>query len=91
MAVAKNEEEEIVICGEVIEILAVSGEHPHLKWLVKLKIEKVNSGHFEGKIFSFAIHSPTKAGIAVGGRYVLHLSHIEGGRYLVKNVEKLPL
>ena len=82
-----NEGEEIVLSGTVIDIQPAKGRHPHQKWLVTLQVDSVVAGSFTSKTFSFSIHSPTKSGIAVGGRYTIYLMRNQAGEYLLKNIE----
>ena len=41
-------------------------------WVVATRIDRVVSGDFAGKEFSFAIHSPAASGLEVGQQIQLH-------------------
>jgi hypothetical protein len=79
--------EEVVLRGTITEIRPARGSHPHQKWLAILAVDSVVAEHFSGQTFAFRIHSPTKSGIAVGGRYVIHATRTQTGEYVVRSIE----
>ena len=79
--------EEVVLRGTVTELRPSRGPHPHLKWLAVLAVDSIMAGQFSGPTFPFHIHSPTKSGIAEGGRYVVHLTRTPAGEYLLGRIE----
>lgn len=78
---------EVVLRGTVTELRPSRGPHPHLKWLAALAVESVAAGRFSDPAFLFRIHSPTKSGITVGGRYVVHATRTPDGDYLLGRIE----
>lgn len=66
-------EAETIVCGEVVAIEPARTAHPHLRWVVTLRVDAVKAGSFDAKELSFAIHSPTKSNVSVSGKYVVHL------------------
>jgi hypothetical protein len=81
--------EKIVLRGTVIEVRPQRGPHPHQRWVAVLEIDRVVAGRFSDRTFAFRIHSPTKSGIAVGGRYELHVARSASGEYAVDRIERL--
>jgi hypothetical protein len=67
-SVVENEGE-VTFLGTVTSVDIGNLHHPHLRWVVNLKIDKVVSGPSPGEGFWFAIHSPTLDGVKVGQRY----------------------
>jgi hypothetical protein len=78
---------DVVLRGTVGEIRPAQGRHPHLKWMVTLQVESVVAGNFTGATLSFGIHSPVKAGIAVGGRLEVHAARSQAGEYVLKSIK----
>lgn len=87
MTERETEGEEVVLRGTVTELRPSRGPHPHLKWLATLAVDSVAAGSFSEPTFPFRIHSPTKSGIAEGGKYVLHLTLTPAGEYLLGRIE----
>jgi hypothetical protein len=79
--------EVVVLRGTITELRPSRGPHPHLKWLATLSVDSVVAGSFSEPTFPFHIHSPTRSGIAEGGRYVLHLTRTPAGEYLLGRIE----
>lgn len=40
----------------------------YLDWVVRMRVEDVLSGRFDGDAFSFRVHSPARSGLRVGER-----------------------
>jgi hypothetical protein len=87
MGESHDEGTDVVLRGTVIETRPVQGRDPHQKWLVTLQVDSVVAGCFSGHTLSFSIHSPTKSGIAVGGRYEIHATRPQTGEYLLKSIK----
>jgi len=60
---------EVTFLGTVTSVDVGNLNHPYLRWVVTLKIDKVVSGPSPGEGFWFAIHSPSQEGVKVGQRY----------------------
>lgn len=67
--------------GTVIELRPKHDGHPHLKWLVTIKVDSVLKGRFDEQTFSFSIHSPTKSNIVIGSRCMIHVARTQTGEY----------
>lgn len=87
MAEGGAEGEEVVLRGAITELRPARGPHPHQKWLATLAVDSVVAGSFAEPTFPFRIHSPTKSGIAAGGRYVVHTTRTPAGDYLLGRIE----
>lgn len=61
--------EETTFVGTVTSVDIGKTQHPHLKWVVTLAVDWVDSGPSPGESFWFAIHSPSQEGVKVGQRY----------------------
>ena len=59
-------------------------------WVVLTTVEKIESGSFPSKTFSFRVHSPARSGLAVGRRYHFHALRTDHG-YAVKEFEMVTL
>jgi hypothetical protein len=73
----------------MIESIAPTGSGRSRLWQVTLRVERVLAGRFEGEVFSFAVHSPAKSGLAVGQRRIVRATPVEGG-YAVDALQWLP-
>src|SRR5262245_59600304 len=60
---------DLTFLGTVTRIEIADTGDPRKEWVVTTKVDKVLSGSFTGSQFSFAIHSPSKSGLAVGKQY----------------------
>ena len=69
--------------GTVTSVDPNNTDHPFLKWVVTLSIDKVDSGPSPGKSFWFAIHSPSQEGVKVGQRYRMMVRKNGGGYELI--------
>lgn len=81
-----NESEEIMLGGTIIAINPAQGLHPHQKWMVTLRVDSILAGCYSAETFFFSTHSPTKSGIAVGGKYVVNVTRTPKG-YLLNSVQ----
>jgi hypothetical protein len=58
-----------VLMGTVTAISPFAAKPPSLRnWAVPIRVEKVKVGKFSHHEFTFTVHSPSKAGLEVGGR-----------------------
>jgi hypothetical protein len=74
----------IVLTGTVAEIFQTNARPPSRKaWAVTLRVETVKTGKYDEPTFTFAIHSPARAGLKVGHRYTVEVTW-DGHVYAVK-------
>jgi len=61
--------QKLVLTGTVTAISQVHARPPSRRnWAVTIRVEKVKAGKFSQPEFTFTIHSPARAGLAVGRR-----------------------
>jgi hypothetical protein len=83
-AMAAAPAKKIVLIGTVISIFQVYAPAPSRRnWGVTIRVEKVKIGKYAESDFTFAIHSPARAGLKVGQRYTVEATW-DGKEYLVK-------
>lgn len=87
MRAMEDHDAEIIVCGEVVAIDPARTADPRLRWAVKLRVDSVRAGDFAAKELSFAIHSPSKSDVSVGGKYVVHLKQESTDSFRVVKVE----
>jgi hypothetical protein len=80
---------DLILRGRVTEIVRIPNSHRTAGWRVKVAVEQVLSGDFSEEFFSFAIHSPVKSGLAVGGVYTIRATRVADG-YTVNATQWLP-
>jgi hypothetical protein len=68
-----------VFVGTVTSIRSAAGADSRRDWVVTMHVDEVLSGSFAGEQFSFAIHSPTKSGLAEGGKVTVRATAVPGG------------
>jgi hypothetical protein len=79
----------IVLTGTVTEIFQTNAPPPSVKnWAVTVRVEKVKTGKYEDPTFTFAIHSPARAGLKIGHRYTIEATW-DGHEYDVKETRPL--
>lgn len=61
--------QDLVFVGTVTDIRASPQPGTHRRWVVTAHVDRVLSGRFAGDTFSFTVHSPSRAGLSVGGQY----------------------
>src|SRR5262245_45126896 len=67
VASAEPSSEKLVLMGTVTAI-SPTGNWPSLRpWAVTILVEKVKVGKFSHPEFNFTVHSPSRAGLEVGG------------------------
>jgi hypothetical protein len=77
---------DLVFIGTVTEIYPVSAARSSRNWAVVAHIDKVVSGEFSGTTFTFAIHSPARAGLRVGQTYTIKATWTAAG-YIVNEAQ----
>lgn len=77
---------DLVFIGTVSEISPLPVASSLTKWAVIAHIDKVVSGEFSGTTFTFAIHSPARAGLRVGRRYTIKATWT-GDAYVVDEAQ----
>jgi hypothetical protein len=70
---------DLVLVGTVTEIHQRHAARSLKNWAVVVRIAKVVSGEFSGKTFTFAIHSPARAGLQVGQTYTIKATWTDKG------------
>jgi hypothetical protein len=78
----------VTFLGTVTDVDIRNLHHPSLRWVVNLKVDKVESGSYPGTDFWFAIHSPSQEGVKVGQQYRI-TAHKSGDGYTVFSRERL--
>jgi hypothetical protein len=74
----------LLLTGTVTSIFQVDAPPPSRRnWRVTIRVEEVKIGKYADPDFTFAIHSPARAGLKVGHRYTVEASW-DGKEYLVK-------
>jgi hypothetical protein len=83
-ALAATLGKKLVLTGTVTSIFQIEDQVPLvLHWCVTIRVEKVKVGKYEKPGFTFAIHSPARAGLQVGNRYTIEATW-DGHEYIVK-------
>jgi hypothetical protein len=73
----------LVLTGTVTAISQVYAKPPSLRnWAVTIRVEKVKAGKYSGPEFTLTIHSPARAGLAVGRRCTIEATWT-GQEYVV--------
>jgi len=80
--------QDLVFIGTVTKIYPAPSRHSRRNWAVVTRVDRVVSGAFSGKTFSFMVHSPAQMGLRVGRAYTLKATRSEGG-YLVDDTQWL--
>ncbi len=58
--------DELVFMGTVEKLESAPLEQSNLDWVVRCRVDRIVSGEFSGKAFSFRVHSSSKSGLEVG-------------------------
>lgn len=77
---------DLVLVGTVREIHSQSTARSRKNWIVVVDVDRVVSGEFSGATFSFAIHSPARAGLQVGQSYTIKATSTGAG-YVVDELQ----
>ena len=81
---ATTPENKLVLTGTVTSIFQIDAPVPLVRhWSVTIRVEKVRVGKYEKPEFTFAIHSPARAGLQIGHRYTIEATW-DGHEYIVK-------
>jgi len=84
VASAEPPSEKLVLMGTVTRISQAAG--PSLRpWAVTIRVEKVKVGKFSHPEFTFTVHSPSMAGLEVGGHCTIEANWMGQG-YLVDDM-----
>jgi hypothetical protein len=68
-AISHAAEADLVFLGTIEKVEASPLPQSSLNWIVHCRVDKVLSGNFANKTFSFRVHSPTKSGLEEGKQY----------------------
>ena len=74
--------------GTVTAISLVHPRPPKRYWAVTVRVERVKSGKFSEPEFTFTIHSPARAGLAVGRRCTIEATWTGQG-YVVAETRRM--
>jgi hypothetical protein len=85
-AIADSTAKDLVFIGTVTEIYPTSAARSLRNWAVVAYVDKVVSGEFAATTFTFAIHSPTRAGLRVGHTYTIKATWTTAG-YIVDEAQ----
>ena len=73
----------LVLLGVVTKIFQVDASPASLRrWGVTIQVERVVAGEFSQPTFTFTLHSPARAGLETGHRYLITAKWVGDG-YLV--------
>jgi hypothetical protein len=75
--------------GTITGIEIGNVRHPHLLWIVSMKVDEVLSGHRPADPFRFAVHSPSQENLKVGRRVTIRARR-EADRYVVESHSRFP-
>ncbi|HEV7747671.1 MAG TPA: hypothetical protein VGO56_21910 [Pyrinomonadaceae bacterium] len=70
---------DLVLIGTVKEIQPRPTARSRKNWLVVVNVDRVVSGEFSGTTFTFAVHSPARAGLEVGRSYTVTATRTASG------------
>jgi hypothetical protein len=88
VASAEPPSEKLVLMGTVTAI-SPRAKGPSLRnWAVTIRVEKVKVGKFSHPEFTFAVHSPSRAGLEVGGHCTIEADWTGQG-YLVNDTRRM--
>lgn len=68
---APSPNRDLVLVVKVVEIMPAAGGSSVKPWVVTTEVGKVVRGRFGQKVFSFAVHSPVRAGLEVGQSHTI--------------------
>jgi hypothetical protein len=66
---SKVTDDHLVFLGTVEKLDTSPLPQSTLNWVVQCRVDKIVTGQFSGKTFSFRIHSPARSGLEVGKQY----------------------
>ena len=65
--------------GTVEELYSSPLAQSRFNYVVQCRVDKILSGDFSGKTFSFRIHSPSQSGLEVGKQYKIEAKRTPEG------------
>jgi len=79
----------LVLLGTVTAISQINTPRPSRRnWAVTVRVERVRAGMYSQPEFTFTIHSPARAGLAVGRRCVIEATWTGQG-YVVNDTRRM--
>jgi hypothetical protein len=78
----------LVLMGTVTAISPVAKLPSRRNWAITIRVEKVKVGKFSHPEFTFTVHSPSRAGLEVGGHCTIE-ANWTGRGYLVKDTRRM--
>jgi len=88
-APAEPPSEKLVLMGTVTAISLSAAKRPSRRnWDVTIRVEKVKVGKFSHPEFTFTVHSPSMAGLEVGGHCTIE-ANWTGQGYLVNDTRRM--
>ena len=76
---SESTKSDLVFLGTVQNIEASPLPQSTLNWIVHCHVDHVLSGNFNGKTFSFRVHSPTESELEVGKQYKIRAEKTDSG------------
>ncbi len=77
--ISQAAQSDLVFLGTVEKVEASPLPHSSLNWIVQCRVDRVLSGDFQSKTFSFRVHSPVKSGLEVGKQYKIEAKRTKNG------------
>jgi hypothetical protein len=74
--------EDLVMVGTVTKIYPTAEPRSLRNWAVVVNVDRVVSGEFTGTSFTFAVHSPARAGLQVGRTYTIKATRTAAGYFV---------
>jgi hypothetical protein len=88
-ALAEPSAKKLVLTGTVTAISLFNAKPPSKRnWVVTIRVEKVKAGKFSQPEFTFTVHSPARAGLAVGRRCTIEVTWTGQG-YIVDDTRRM--
>jgi inhibitor of cysteine peptidase len=82
---AADEENTLVFEGTVASIVNAPVVNSSRGFVVTMQVNRVVKGQYDGKTFQFRVHSPTRSGLKVRGRYTVEAKRTAGGYAVDQN------
>ncbi len=70
---------DLILLGTVEKVEASPLPQSTLNWIIYCRVDKVLSGNFPNKTFSFRVHSPVKSSLEVGKQYKIKATRTTDG------------
>jgi len=70
---------DLVFVGTVQSIESSTLLQSRANWVVTFRVDKIESGNYGGKTFSFRIHSASKSGLETGKQYIVEANRTDAG------------